>query len=61
MFFHLGHVSFFIFIFNFIFRQRGGEKEREGKKHQCVVASQVPPTGDLAQNPGLCPSWEWNR
>ena len=22
--------------------------EREGEKHQCVVASHVPPTGDLA-------------
>ena len=29
------------------FRQRGRETEREGEKHQCVVASQVPPTRDL--------------
>ena len=27
------------------------EGEKEGKKHQCVVASHVPPTGDLACNP----------
>ena len=34
----------------FIFRQRGREGEREGEKYQCVVASQVPPTGGLACN-----------
>ena len=31
------------------------EGEREGEKHQCVVASHVPPTGDLAYNLGMCP------
>ena len=30
-------------------------------KHQCVVASRAPPTGDLACNPGTCPDWESNR
>ena len=39
----------------FIFRERGREGEREGEKHQCVVASCMPPTGDLAQNTGVCP------
>ena len=38
----------------FIFRERGREEEREGEKYQCVVASRLPPTGDLAHNPGLC-------
>ena len=33
----------------------GKEGEREGKKHQCVVASPIPPTGDLACNPGMFP------
>ena len=37
----------------FIFRERGREIEREGEKHQCVVASHMPPTGDLAHNPGM--------
>ena len=37
------------------------EGEREGEKHQCVVASRAPPTGDLACNPGMCPDWEWNK
>ena len=37
------------------------EAKREGKKHQHVVASQVPPTRDLARNPGMCPDWESNR
>ena len=40
--------------------QRGREGEREGKKHQCVVASSAAPTGDLAHNPGMCPDWESN-
>ena len=47
--------------FLFIFRERGREGEREGKKHQCVVASRVPPTGDQACNPGMCPDWESNQ
>ena len=29
--------------------------EGEGEKHQCVVASRAPPTGDLTGNPGKCP------
>ena len=45
----------------FIFRERGREEERAGEKHQCVVASHVPPTGDLAHNPGMCPDWESNQ
>ena len=44
----------------FIFRDRGKEGEREGGKHQCVVASHVAPTGDQARNPGMCPDWESN-
>ena len=42
----------------FIFRERGRQGEREGEKHQCVVASHAPPSRDLAQNPGVCPDWE---
>ena len=38
------------YLFNF--RERGKEGER-GEKHQCVVASHAPPTGDLACNPGI--------
>ena len=53
--------SLFSNLYLFIFRQRGREGEKEGEKHQCVVASQVPPTGDLASNPGMCPDWELNR
>ena len=39
--------------FIYLFLERG--KEGETEKHQCVVASYVPPTGDLAHNPGMCP------
>ena len=53
-------VVFFLFVFRFylfIFREKGREGEREGEKHQCVVASHVAPTGNLAYNPGMCPDW----
>ena len=43
------------------FRERRREGEREGEKYQCVVASCMPPVGDLACNPGVCPPWESNQ
>ena len=46
--------------FLFIFRVRGGKIQREGEKHQCVVASCTSYTGDLACNPGMCSNWELN-
>ena len=49
------------FIYLFIFREGGREGEREGEKYQCVVASHMAPTGDLACNPNMCPDWESNR
>ena len=56
--------NFFILFFKrfylFIFRERGREGEREGEKVQCVVASHMPPTGDLDCNIGMCPDWESN-
>ena len=61
-FFFFSIVSFFFFLKDFIyFLERGREGEREGENHQCVVASQVPPTGDLACNAGMCPDWELNQ
>ena len=55
-------ILFFFFkkLYFFIFRERGMEGEREGEKHQCVIASHIAPTGDLACNPGMCPDWELN-
>ena len=47
------------FFFSF-FLERVREKEREGEKRQCEVASRVPPTGDLVGNPGMCPDWKLN-
>ena len=52
-------VNFFLIKILFIFRERGREGERG--KHQCVVASHVPPIGVLASNSGMCPDWESNR
>ena len=43
------------------FRQSGREGEREGEKHQYVVTSRAPPTGDPARNPGMYPDWESNQ
>ena len=40
---------------------REGEGGRKRKKHQCVVASHTPPTGDLAHNPGMRPNWGPNQ
>ena len=45
----------------YLFLERGEGKEKEGEKHQCVVASYVPPTRDPARNPGMCPDWELNQ
>ena len=53
--------SFLFFFLVFIFRERRGEGEREEEKHQCVVASRVPLTGDLTRNPAMCPDQELNQ
>ena len=45
-----------LFIYLFL---EGRERRKRGKNHQCVVASHMPPTGDLARNQGMCPNWEW--
>ena len=49
---------FFFKDFIYLFLERGREGEREEEKHQCVITFHVPPTGDLARNPGMCPAWE---
>ena len=46
------------FIYLFLGREDG--RGKEGKKDQCVVASLVALTGDLACSPGMCPDWESN-
>ena len=51
-----GDINFFK-DFIYLFLERGKEGKREGEKYPCVVASRVPPTGDLARNPGMCPDW----
>ena len=53
-------ILFIYLLFIYLFRERGKEGEREGEKYQGVVASHVPPTGDLTCNPGMCPDWELN-
>ena len=45
--------------FIYVFFKEGKGGEREGEK-QCVVASCMPPTGDLARHPGICPDCESN-
>ena len=54
-------IFFFLRFYLFISRQRRREGEREGEKHQCVVASCTPFTGDPDSNPGMCLDWEPNR
>ena len=42
-------INYFLFLKRFyLFREGGKERKRGGEKHQCVVASHVAPTGDLA-------------
>ena len=41
----------------YLFLERGREEE----KHQCVLASHMPPTGDLTRSPGMCSDWELNQ
>ena len=45
---------YFLKIFIYLFLERGREGGGEGEKHQCVVASHVSHSGDLAHNPGMC-------
>ena len=52
--------KYFLKKFICLFLERGREREKEEEKHQCVVASHTPPTGDLACNPGRYPDWELN-
>ena len=41
--------------------ERGeGEKERTRNIHVWLSLT-LPPTGDLACNPGMCPDWELNQ
>ena len=49
---------FFFLEFIYLFLESGKEREGEGEKHQCVIASCMPPTGDLVHNPNMCPDWE---
>ena len=48
--FHFLYFLKILFIY-FFFRERGREGEREGEKHQCVVASCALPTGGPGQQP----------
>lgn len=51
----------FVFLDFCLFLESGREGEREGGKHQCVVACDAPHTGDLAHSPGRRPDGESNR
>ena len=53
-------ISIYLLKILFIYRERRREGEREGEKHQYVVPSHAPPTGNLACNQGLCPDWALN-
>ena len=53
--------------FIYLLLERGEEKEKEGERNINVqeihhlVSSCMPPTGDLAHSPGMCPDWKSNR
>ena len=49
------HIQIFFHTdFIYLFLERGREGQREGEKHQCVIASHRTLIGDLAHNPGMC-------
>ena len=50
-----------ISLFIYIFKEKGREEDREGEKHQYVVASHTPHTVDLTHNTGKSPDWESNQ
>ena len=58
--------QFFPQIFIYLLLERGEGREREKERNSNVqeihrlVAPRIPPAGDLAQNPGMCPDWESN-
>ena len=54
-------IIFFFFKTLFIFREQGKEGEREGQKHQCMVASCTYTIEDLSCNAGMCPDPESNQ
>ena len=54
------YVSFFLKDFTYLFLERRKGREKDREKHRYLVASHVPPTGDVAHNPGMCPDWKSN-
>ena len=52
--------AFFIIDFIYSFLERGEGREKEREETVSVVASRAPPTVDLVHNPGMCPDWESN-
>ena len=54
---------FFFFLRCFLFLERGERRERniEALEKHRSVTSLVPPSGDLAYSPGMCPDWELNQ
>ena len=67
----VSYTFFLVFIFFFknlcYFLEMGEGREKERERNMDVwekhwsVASHMPPTGDLSQNPGMCPDWELNQ
>ena len=49
-----GAYYYFLKYVIYLLLERGEGREKEGEKHQCVVASCMPPTGDMALYPGMC-------
>ena len=47
--------------FYFIYLQTEGKGGRKRGRETSVWLPRVPPTGDMACNPGMCPDWEFNQ
>ena len=52
---------FISFFKAFIYLLLEGKGERKKEASACGCLSSLPPTRDLARNPGMCPDGEWNQ
>ena len=57
----------FVYLLIYLLLERGERREKERERNinvgeiRVLAASHLPPTGNLACSPGVCPDWELNQ